>query len=103
MLATDQKQYYDLTIILFLKDESDGIMVLGPTCSEKITTIHPITKWLTIFYMVLCSALEQLTQLHLSLLFPHAIQLYVLPSTDNFDHFKDLHYIIFKNVSLGKK
>ena len=34
---------------------------------------------------------------------PHAIQLYVFQSTDNFDHFKDMHSVIFKKVFLEKK
>ena len=44
MLATEQKKAYDLTKMLFLRDESDVIVILGPTGSEKITTIHSITK-----------------------------------------------------------
>ena len=55
-----------------------------------------------IFYMVLCFALEQLKRLHLSLLVPHAIQIYVFPTTDNFDHFKDVNSVIFKDFFWGK-
>ena len=82
--------------------ESDVIMTLGTPGSRKITTIHSNTKLLTIFYMVLCFALEQLKRLNFSLLVPHVIQLYIFPPTDNLPHFKDLHYIIFKNISLGE-
>ena len=103
ILATEQKQVHDPTKMLLLRDGSDVIMILGPPGSEKNTTIHSIKKWLTIFYMFLCFALEQLERLHLSLMVPHAIQLYVLPSTDNFDHFKDLHSVIFKRFFLGNK
>ena len=44
MLATDQKQEYKLTRMLFLRDDSDVIMILGPPGSRKSTTIHSITK-----------------------------------------------------------
>ena len=44
MLAKYQKQAYDLTKMLLLRDESDVIMILGPPGSGKITTIHSITK-----------------------------------------------------------
>ena len=101
MLAIEHKQAYDLTKMLFLRGESDVIMILGPPGSVKSTTIHSITKCLTIFYMVLCFALEEIDRLNLSLMVPHSIQLYIFPSTDNFDHFKDMHTVIFKNVSLG--
>ena len=53
MLATEQKQVYDPTNMLFLRDGSDVIMILGPPGSGKSTTIHSIKKWLTIFYMFL--------------------------------------------------
>ena len=36
MLATDQKQAYEFTKILFLSDESGIIMILGPTGSKKV-------------------------------------------------------------------
>ena len=44
VLATVQKKVYDLTKMLFLRDESDVIMILGPPGSGKSTTIHSIIK-----------------------------------------------------------
>ena len=44
MLTTEQKQEYDLTKMLLLRDESGVIMILGPPGSGKSTTIHSITK-----------------------------------------------------------
>ena len=44
MLASEQKKVCDLTKILFLRDESDVIVILGTPGSGKITTIQSITK-----------------------------------------------------------
>ena len=44
MLAIEQKQAYDLTKMLFLRDERDVIMILGHPGSGKSTTIHSIIK-----------------------------------------------------------
>ena len=44
MLATDQKQAYEFTKMLFLSDESGIIMILDPPSTVKSTTIHSITK-----------------------------------------------------------
>ena len=44
MLDIEQKKAYDLAKMLFIRDESDVIMILGPPGSGKITTIHSITK-----------------------------------------------------------
>ena len=44
MLATEKKQAYDFTNMLFLRDESGVIMIIGPPGSVKSTTIHSIKK-----------------------------------------------------------
>ena len=44
MFATKQKQVYDLTKILFLRDESYITMILGPPGSGKSITIRSIAK-----------------------------------------------------------
>ena len=56
MLATDQKQAYNLTNMLFLRGESDVIMILGPDGSGKSTTIHSIKKMVynILYGLVLC-------------------------------------------------
>ena len=79
MLATEQKQAYDLTKILLLRDESDVIMILGPTGSGKSTTIYSIKKMVDDILYGSVLALEQVERLHLPLLVTHTIQFYVLP------------------------
>ena len=44
MLALEKKRAFDLTEMLFLRYESDVIMILGPPVDGKITTINSITK-----------------------------------------------------------
>ena len=42
MLATYQKQAFELTKMLLLRDERDIIMILGPPGSGKVKIVHSI-------------------------------------------------------------